>query len=64
MTNNDLNIGTMIVAPLCEAVSDVVITVALYTGLRKRKTGWQNTDALLRRLMQLVVETQLPPALL
>lgn len=49
------------ITPACEVITDIIITGALFTGLRKRKTGWAHTDQLLTRIMAITIETQLPP---
>jgi hypothetical protein len=49
------------ITPACEVATDIIITAALYSGLRKRKTGWARTDELLKRVMAITIETQLPP---
>lgn len=53
----------LLISALCEVLTDLVSTIALYTGLRKLKTGWKRTDALLGNLIHLTIETQLPPLL-
>lgn len=53
----------LLISALCEVLIDLVNTIALYTGLRKLKTGWKRTDALLSNLIHLTIETQLPPLL-
>ena len=52
---------TLLITPASEVVADIITTAALYAGLRKRKTGWERTDQLLRRVMVMTIETQLPP---
>lgn len=51
----------LMITPACEVITDIIITGALFTGLRKRKTGWAHTDELLTRIMAITIETQLPP---
>ncbi|OCF37227.1 hypothetical protein I316_01134 [Kwoniella heveanensis BCC8398] len=43
--------------------TDFVITISLAWGLYRSKTGWSNTDALVKKLILLTLETQLAPTL-
>ncbi|KAL7422287.1 hypothetical protein Q5752_002933 [Cryptotrichosporon argae] len=47
----------------CSMAIDVAITSLVGWGLYKSKTGWSETDRLVKRLILLSVETQLPPTL-
>ncbi|OCF37228.1 hypothetical protein I316_01135 [Kwoniella heveanensis BCC8398] len=44
--------------------TDIVITGSLAWGLYKSRTGWSNTDALVKKLILLTLETQLGPTLI
>ena len=46
-----------------EVASDIIITSSLFYGLLKKKSGWDHTDRLIKRLIRLMLETQTPPAL-
>nr|XP_019045556.1 hypothetical protein I302_05946 [Kwoniella bestiolae CBS 10118]OCF24486.1 hypothetical protein I302_05946 [Kwoniella bestiolae CBS 10118] len=43
---------------------DTIITVSIGWGLYKSRTGWSNTDVLVKRLMLITLETQLGPTIL
>ncbi|WWC62662.1 uncharacterized protein I303_105259 [Kwoniella dejecticola CBS 10117] len=43
--------------------SDAIITVSLAWGLWRAKTGWSHTDALVKKLLLITLETQLAPTL-
>ncbi|WWC70846.1 uncharacterized protein I206_104798 [Kwoniella pini CBS 10737] len=43
--------------------TDFMITVSLAWGLWRAKTGWSHTDALVKRLILITLETQLAPTL-
>ncbi|WVF68926.1 hypothetical protein IAT40_003700 [Kwoniella sp. CBS 6097] len=43
---------------------DLVITSSIGYGLWRSRTGWSDTDALVRKLMMITLETQLGPTLL
>lgn len=45
----------------CTVVIDGILTLAIARGLWKSKTGWSHTDALIKRIIMLTVETQLLP---
>jgi hypothetical protein len=53
----------LLISALCEVLIDLINTIALYTGLRKLKSGWKRTDALLGNLIHPTIETKLPPLL-
>ena len=55
------NSGTLYAA--CIFSSDLLITVMMFNGLIKSKSGWEHTDRVVNRLMRLIVETQLPPTI-
>jgi hypothetical protein len=57
----DPSIVAMLISAACEVLIDIVNTVALFTGLRRLKTGWRRTDRLVGRVIHWTVETQLPP---
>ena len=59
----DPSIIAMLISSICEALIDIVNTIALFTGLRRLKTGWKRTDRLLTRVIHWGIETQLPPLL-
>nr|XP_019044200.1 hypothetical protein I302_07482 [Kwoniella bestiolae CBS 10118]OCF23130.1 hypothetical protein I302_07482 [Kwoniella bestiolae CBS 10118] len=44
--------------------ADVLITASIMWGLWKSKTGWKETDKTVKRLIRVMVETQLPPTIL
>ncbi|WVF68929.1 hypothetical protein IAT40_003703 [Kwoniella sp. CBS 6097] len=44
--------------------TDTIITASLSWGLYKSRTGWSNTDALVKKLILLTLETQLGPTLI
>ncbi|WVW84758.1 hypothetical protein I302_106793 [Kwoniella bestiolae CBS 10118] len=44
--------------------TDTIITLSLSWGLWKAKTGWSHTDALVKRLILITLETQLAPTLI
>ncbi|WVQ96445.1 hypothetical protein IAU59_003550 [Kwoniella sp. CBS 9459] len=44
--------------------TDTIITASLAWGLYKSRTGWSNTDALVKKLILLTLETQLAPTLI
>ncbi|OCF76275.1 hypothetical protein I204_03575 [Kwoniella mangroviensis CBS 8886] len=44
--------------------SDVMITTSIAYALIKSKTGWSQTDALIKRLVLITIETQLGPTIL
>ncbi|WRT66334.1 uncharacterized protein IL334_003289 [Kwoniella shivajii] len=46
------------------ALIDIILLIAMTKGLAKSKTGWSTTDHLLKKLIKLSVETQLPGTLL
>ena len=48
---------------LLEIIVDVTLTLLLVVGLSRSKTGFKQTDRLIKRVLQLTVETQLPPTL-
>ena len=60
---SQLSLNFIVMYSVCEVVSDIVITGSLFYGLLKRKSGWQHTDRLIKRLATLLMETQTPPAL-
>lgn len=43
--------------------ADVLITVMMFRGLLRSKSGWADTDRLIGRLMKLMLETQAPATL-
>ncbi|KAK6908106.1 hypothetical protein I203_102107 [Kwoniella mangroviensis CBS 8507] len=43
---------------------DSIITVSIGWGLYKSRTGWSDTDALVKKLMLITLETQLGPTIL
>ncbi|KAF8592906.1 hypothetical protein BDV93DRAFT_335138, partial [Ceratobasidium sp. AG-I] len=45
-------------------IADLTITVIILYFLIKRRTGWQNTNDLLSRLVRITFESQLPPTLI
>ncbi|ORY31389.1 hypothetical protein BCR39DRAFT_587489 [Naematelia encephala] len=47
----------------CTMSADILITLLVGYGLHKNRTGWTETDRLVKRLILLAFETQLPPAL-
>lgn len=54
----------IIIAKLAnEVASDLVITTCIAGWLLRSRTGWNHTDRLLRRLLIMVAETQLPPTI-
>ncbi|WWC62660.1 uncharacterized protein I303_105257 [Kwoniella dejecticola CBS 10117] len=44
--------------------TDGIITLSIAWGLYKSRTGWSNTDALVKRLLIITLETQLGPTIL
>nr|XP_018264391.1 uncharacterized protein I303_02557 [Kwoniella dejecticola CBS 10117]OBR86549.1 hypothetical protein I303_02557 [Kwoniella dejecticola CBS 10117] len=44
--------------------ADLVITTMIIVSLIKSRTGWENTDQLVNKLLKLCAETQLPPTLI
>ncbi|WVQ67106.1 uncharacterized protein L199_005300 [Kwoniella botswanensis] len=44
--------------------ADVLITISIMWGLWRSKTGWKETDKTVKRLIRVMVETQLPPTIL
>ncbi|WVQ95856.1 hypothetical protein IAU59_002955 [Kwoniella sp. CBS 9459] len=44
--------------------SDTIITVSLAYGLYKSRTGWSQTDHMIKKLMFLTIETQMGPTIL
>ena len=56
-------IGVMVYSST-EVTSDIIITGMLFWGLRNSKSGWEQTDRIVGRLMRLMMETQTPPAVL
>jgi hypothetical protein len=44
--------------------ADLLITVMMFVGLSKSKSGWAHTDQIVSRWMRLCFETQLPPTIM
>jgi hypothetical protein len=46
-----------------ELAADFIITGLLANALLRSKTGWAQTDALISRVLRLMIETQVPPTI-
>jgi hypothetical protein len=44
-----------------QLLSDIIVTTTISYKLIRSRTGWTATDRLVRKLLVLLVETQLPP---
>jgi hypothetical protein len=48
----------------CMLASDMLITVMMFRGLAKSKSGWAHTDQVVSKWMRLILETQTPPTVM
>lgn len=68
LKNPEFNVTQMIQPPphaylFTNVATDVMLTSSIAYGLWKSKTGWKNTDHLLKRVIVYTVKSQLPPAI-